>query len=97
VSKWIEDVRAERGNDVVIMLVGNKTDMSVVPDKRQVSSEEGEAKAKEEGVLFMETSAKGGYNIKQVRSSCRAWAHPLRASISPSLSLSLHPLPSSAL
>jgi len=67
VSKWIEDVRAERGGDVVIMLVGNKTDLSVIPDKRQVSSEDGEKKAKEEGVLFMETSAKGGYNIKQVR------------------------------
>lgn len=66
-SKWIEDVRAERGNDVVIMLVGNKTDLSVLPEKRQVSSDEGEKKAKDEGVLFMETSAKGGYNIKQVR------------------------------
>lgn len=30
----------------------------------QVSTEEGEARAKEEGVLFIETSAKGGYNIK---------------------------------
>eukprot|EP00121_Abeoforma_whisleri_P009152 Awhi_evm1s8409 len=26
-SKWIEDVRHERGNDVIIMLVGNKTDL----------------------------------------------------------------------
>jgi Ras-related protein Rab-6A len=60
-SKWIEDVRAERGNEVIIMLVGNKTDVS---DKRQVSVEEGEERAKEEGVLFMETSAKAGYNIK---------------------------------
>ncbi|KAK1896804.1 Ras-related protein Rab-6B [Dissostichus eleginoides] len=30
-SKWIEDVRTERGSDVIIMLVGNKTDLS---DKR---------------------------------------------------------------
>ena len=29
VSKWIEDVRAERGTDVIIMLVGNKTDLQV--------------------------------------------------------------------
>ena len=65
-------MRAERGNDVVIMLVGNKTDLSVLPDKRQVSSDDGEKKAKEEGVLFMETSAKGGYNIKQVRSQSSA-------------------------
>ena len=32
-SKWIDDVRTERGNDVVIVLVGNKTDLS---DKRYV-------------------------------------------------------------
>ena len=63
VARWIEDVRAERGADVVIMLVGNKTDLA---EKRQVSSDDGERKAREEGVLFMETSAKGGYNIKQL-------------------------------
>jgi Ras-related protein Rab-6A len=27
-TKWVEDVRAERGNDVIIVLVGNKTDMT---------------------------------------------------------------------
>ena len=27
-GKWVEDVRSERGNEVVIMLVGNKTDLS---------------------------------------------------------------------
>ena len=32
-SKWIEDVRNERGNDVIIVLVGNKTDAS---ERRQV-------------------------------------------------------------
>ncbi|CAA7025245.1 unnamed protein product [Microthlaspi erraticum] len=26
-SKWIEDVRAERGSHVIIVLVGNKTDL----------------------------------------------------------------------
>ena len=30
-AKWIADVRAERGNDVIIVLVGNKADLS---DKR---------------------------------------------------------------
>lgn len=47
------------------MLVGNKTDLS---DKRQVSTEEGERKAKELNVMFIETSAKAGYNVKQVLS-----------------------------
>lgn len=63
-SKWIDDVRTERGSDVIIMLVGNKTDLS---DKRQVSTDEGDRKAKELNVMFIETSAKAGYNVKQVR------------------------------
>ncbi|KAK9373520.1 ras family-domain-containing protein [Lipomyces chichibuensis] len=60
-SKWIDDVRAERGNDVIIVLVGNKTDLN---DKRQVTTEEGEKKAKEFKVMFIETSAKAGHNVK---------------------------------
>ncbi|GLT33747.1 hypothetical protein SLA2020_083110 [Shorea laevis] len=59
--KWIEEVRTERGTDVIIVLVGNKTDLV---DKRQVSIEEGDNKAREFGVMFMETSAKAGFNIK---------------------------------
>ena len=67
VKIWsMQDVRSERGNDVVIILVGNKTgprdasgcnvkDLSVrlgsqrtdLADRRQVSMEEGEEKAKE--------------------------------------------------
>ena len=60
-SKWIEDVRNERGNDVIIILVGNKTDCS---EKRQVSVEEGEDRSNKEGIMFIETSAKAGFNIK---------------------------------
>jgi Ras-related protein Rab-6A len=60
-SKWIEDVRNERGNDVIIVLVGNKTDLS---DKRQVSVEEGEDRSTKEGIMFIESSAKAGFNIK---------------------------------
>jgi Ras-related protein Rab-6A len=63
-TKWVEDVRAERGNDVVICLVGNKTDLG--NDKRQISTEEGEEKAKKNGLLFMECSAKAGYNVKSL-------------------------------
>ncbi|XP_076938063.1 ras-related protein RABH1e-like [Bidens hawaiensis] len=59
-AKWIE-VRTERGTDVIIVLVGNKTDLG---DKRQVSLEEGDGKAREFGVMFIETSAKAGFNIK---------------------------------
>lgn len=63
-AKWVEDVRAERGNDVVICLVGNKTDLG--NDKRQVSTEEGEERARKDNLMFMEVSAKAGYNVKSL-------------------------------
>lgn len=59
--KWVDDVRGERGNDVIIVLVGNKTDLS---EKREVKAEDGEAEAKRLGCLFVETSAKVGHNVK---------------------------------
>ena len=27
-TKWVDDVRNERGNEVIIVLVGNKTDLN---------------------------------------------------------------------
>lgn len=38
VSKWIDDAKSIRGNDLLIVLVGNKIDMA---EKRQVMTEEG--------------------------------------------------------
>mmetsp|Transcript_36553 Transcript_36553/g.53640 ORF Transcript_36553/g.53640 Transcript_36553/m.53640 type:complete len:251 (+) Transcript_36553:171-923(+) len=63
-TKWVDDVRAERGNDVVICLVGNKTDLG--NEKRQISTEEGEERSKRDGLMFMECSAKAGYNVKSL-------------------------------
>eukprot|EP00755_Sulcionema_specki_P029039 Sspe_Gene.91268::Locus_62727_Transcript_1_1_Confidence_1.000_Length_804::g.91268::m.91268/K07893/RAB6A; Ras-related protein Rab-6A len=60
-ATWLEDVRAERGDNVIVVLVGNKTDKS---DSREVTLEEGEQKSKELGVMFIETSAKAGFNIR---------------------------------
>lgn len=60
-AKWIADVRAQRGNDVVIVLVGNKTDLTA---SRQVTTAELEARATEQEIMFIETSAKEGFNIK---------------------------------
>lgn len=57
---WIADARAVRGNDVVILMVGNKVDLA---EKRAVSAQEGEEKAKELDVLFCEASAKAAVNV----------------------------------
>ena len=60
-KKWIDDVRGERGNDVIIVLVGNKTDLDA---KREVLASEGEEEAKKSDLMFIETSAKIGHNVK---------------------------------
>ncbi|KAJ4294736.1 GTPase Ryh1 [Collariella sp. IMI 366227] len=51
----------ERGNDVIIVLVGNKTDLN---DKREVTTQQGEEEAKRNNLMFVETSAKLGHNVK---------------------------------
>lgn len=61
--KWVDDVRGERGQDVIIVLVGNKTDLG---DKREVTQQMGEDEAKRCGALFVETSAKVGANVKNL-------------------------------
>ena len=48
---------------MIIVLVGNKADLS---DKRQVTLEEATAKSTELNVMFMETSAKAGHNVKSL-------------------------------
>ena len=61
VEKWIEDAKALREDDVLLILAGNKSDLS---DRRQVSTEEGQEYANKMNLLFFETSAKTGANIK---------------------------------
>lgn len=56
-------MRGERGTDVIIVLVGNKTDLN---DKREVTTAQGEEEAKKNGLMFIETSAKAGHNVKQL-------------------------------
>lgn len=61
-AKWVSDVRLERGDDVIVVLVGNKLDLS---GKRQVSVDEAEAFCKQAGGRFlMETSTKANHNVK---------------------------------
>lgn len=61
-EKWINDVRLERGDDAIIVLVGNKLDLK---NKRQVTAEECEELHKKVGSKFyIETSTKANHNVK---------------------------------
>ncbi|KAM3132207.1 hypothetical protein pb186bvf_015667 [Paramecium bursaria] len=62
VKQWMQEIDKYAMEDVVRMLVGNKSDLE---EKRAVSFEEGEALAKQLKLQFMETSAKNATNIEQ--------------------------------
>jgi len=59
---WLEDTRQHSNPDMTIMLIGNKSDLE---HKRTVSVEEGEQFARENGLIFLETSAKTAANVEE--------------------------------
>ncbi|CAM6098430.1 unnamed protein product [Calypogeia fissa] len=61
-ASWLEDARQHANSNMTIMLIGNKCDLS---HRRAVSTEEGEQFAKENGLVFMETSAKTAHNVEE--------------------------------
>ncbi|KTG33734.1 hypothetical protein cypCar_00034695 [Cyprinus carpio] len=59
---WLTEIHEYAQDDVVIMLLGNKSDMA---SARVIRREEGEKLAREYGVIFLETSAKTGLNVDE--------------------------------
>ncbi|KAL0344058.1 UNVERIFIED_CONTAM: Ras-related protein RABB1c [Sesamum angustifolium] len=61
-ASWLEDARQHANPNMTILLVGNKSDLA---HRRAVSKEEGEQFAKENGLLFLEASARTGQNVEE--------------------------------
>merc|ERR1712137_193006 len=61
-TTWLEDARKHSNSNMVIMLIGNKSDLE---SRREVKREEGEAFAREHGLVFMETSAKTAAGVEE--------------------------------
>jgi Ras-related protein Rab-18 len=64
-QQWLKEVQLyspNNGESVVKLLVGNKIDLA----EKQVPREEGEAWARNQGMLFLEASAKTRLGIRQV-------------------------------
>ncbi|KAI8368210.1 GTP-binding protein [Radiomyces spectabilis] len=62
-THWLKELRDHADPNIVIMLVGNKLDLSET--SRAVTSDEGGALAEQEGFLFMETSALDATNVEK--------------------------------
>ncbi|XP_060007193.1 ras-related protein Rab-17 [Lagenorhynchus albirostris] len=66
-QQWLKDLEEEfHPGEVVVMLVGNKTDLK---QEREVTFEEGREFAESKGLLFMETSAKLNHQVTEVFSA----------------------------
>ena len=63
-ENWLTDLKSQANPDVRIFLVGNKSDLE---EERKVSKDDGLKFKNDQGLdLFMETSAKTGYNARNV-------------------------------
>jgi Ras-related protein Rab-1A len=60
IDSWVQEVNKYANEGTCKILVGNKCDAT---EQRQVSTEEGQKKAVELGVKFVETSAKANINV----------------------------------
>jgi len=62
-KSWIRELQRQADPAIVIALCGNKTDLEA---RRQVTQEEAQRYAEEEGLLWFETSAKSGAGVADV-------------------------------
>ena len=60
---WVKELQRRGDANCVIALAGNKADLL---EQRKVSKEVAEGYAEENGILFMETSAKTAMNVKEL-------------------------------
>ncbi|RXK40918.1 rab family protein [Tremella mesenterica] len=60
---WVRELQRQADPSIVIMLVGNKTDLE---NQRKMPREMGEKYAQEEGLLFAEASAKTGEGVEEL-------------------------------
>jgi len=61
ITRWLKQIREYTEPNIVIMLVGNKSDLSHL---RAVSTEEAESFSSENGLTFIETSALDASNVE---------------------------------
>ncbi|KAG0236790.1 hypothetical protein BGW42_002658 [Actinomortierella wolfii] len=60
VSRWLSEVREHADANIIVMLVGNKSDLRHL---RAIPTEDGKSFAQENGLMFIETSALDSTNV----------------------------------
>ncbi|XP_073102878.1 ras-related protein RHN1 isoform X4 [Elaeis guineensis] len=62
-KKWVQELQKQGNPNMVTALAGNKADLE---DKRRVTTEATRTYAEENGLFFMETSAKTAINVNDI-------------------------------
>ncbi|XP_074565296.1 ras-related protein Rab5A-like [Curcuma longa] len=62
-KKWVQELQAQGSPNTIVALAGNKADLL---EARCVSAEEAQTYAQENGLFFMETSAKTAINVNDI-------------------------------
>lgn len=60
---WVKELQRQAAPNIVIALAGNKADLAA---KRQVEMADAQTYADENGLIFMETSAKTAVNVNEI-------------------------------
>ncbi|CAD8072688.1 unnamed protein product [Paramecium sonneborni] len=63
ISRWMEETKSYANDKITLVLVANKTDLS---DKRVITTEEGQSFAKKHDLIFVEASAKTGFQVDKI-------------------------------
>ncbi|CAE6094146.1 unnamed protein product [Arabidopsis arenosa] len=66
IPRWLEELRNNADKNIVIILVGNKSDLE---DQRAISMEDAKEFAEKEGLFFLETSALNAVNVESAFST----------------------------
>merc|ERR1712151_1319221 len=62
-KQWVKELQRQGNANIVIALAGNKVDLS---SKRKVEPEDAETYSNDNGIFFMETSAKTATNVNEL-------------------------------
>ncbi|KAK4362047.1 hypothetical protein RND71_017288 [Anisodus tanguticus] len=74
-KRWLHELREYGSSDMVIVLVGNKSDLA--NSTREVNIEDGQSLAQLEGLSFLETSAMENLNVEEAFQSMITKIHEI--------------------